>query len=306
MLAYIIRRVALSFLVLFVVSVIVVMSLRLIPGDPARIIAGEHASEEVVRRIRHELGLNESLVVQYARYVYNAFQGDLGESYYYRRPVAKELAIRFPRTLQLAVGGVLVSAIVGTVFGIIAAVHRGSPVDQVVTGVSLIGVCAPSFWLALLLMLLFAVNLRWLPTGGVGSFKHLILPTLTLGIWGAGYIARLTRSTMVDVLSKDYIRVARSKGISENAVRYKHALRNAFIPTVTVVGLQFGGFLAEAVFTETVFAWPGIARLVVTAVMTRDYPILQAAVLYLAVSYSLINIGVDMLYVVLDPRIRYY
>jgi peptide/nickel transport system permease protein len=268
-------------------------------------LAGWEASDETVQEIRKDLGLTKPLLLQYIDYIWGILHGDFGKSYHYGTPVAEELGKRFPMTLLLASGGMFIAVFIGSFSGIVASVKRGSLLDQLSMVVALTGVCLPSFWIGLMLMFLLSVKLRWLPSTGAGSWKHLVLPALTLGIYGAGFIARLTRSSMLDVLNKDFIKVARAKGLSERAVIFKHALKNVFIPVLTIVGLQFGGFLGKAVLTESVFAWPGIARLIVTAVIQRDYLLIQGGVLWLAIAFSLINLATDILYASLDPRIRF-
>jgi len=305
MFSYIIRRIGQTLIVIVIVSFIISSFVRLIPGDPARLLAGWEASEEAVQAIRKDLGLDKSILQQYIDYMWNILHGDFGKSYHYGTPVVQELAKRFPMTLLLASSGVLIAIFIGSLSGIIAALKRGSLLDQLSMVVSLVGVCLPSFWIGLMLILLFSVKLQWFPSTGAGTWKHLVLPSLTLGIYGAGFIARLTRSSMLDVLEKDFIKVARAKGLAEAAVVFKHALKNAFIPTLTIIGLQFGSFLGKAVLTETVFAWPGIARLTVTAVLQRDYLLIQGGVLWLAITFSVINLITDMLYAFLDPRIRF-
>jgi peptide/nickel transport system permease protein len=303
---YIVRRLLLTAPVLFGVSVLIFAIIRLIPGDPAIAIAGVHASPEYIEQVRKDLHLDESLVVQYGIFVSNLIRGELGSSTMSRRPVAVELQERFPRTIELTLLAMLIAAVVGISAGIISATRRYSLFDNASMLVALFGVAAPVFWLALMLQLLFAVHLGWLPATGRGTFRHLILPSFTLGMASAGLLARITRSSMLEVLRQDFITTARAKGLAEKVIIYKHALKNALIPVVTIMGLQFGILLGGAVLTETVFAWPGVGRLLVDAILARDYPVVQGAVMVLAVSFVLINLLVDLMYAFLDPRISYH
>ncbi len=291
--------------VLIGVSILVFAIIRFIPGDPARAIAGVHASPEYIEQVRRELLLDEGLHVQYYVYLTNLLQGDLGRSTFTRRPVTVELFERFPNTLQLASTAMLIAIIIGMSAGIVSATKRYSLFDNASMLIALFGVAAPVFWLGIMFQLLFSVNLGWFPSGGIGTWKHLVLPALTLGLATTALIARITRSSMLDVLGQDYITTARSKGLVERVVVYKHALKNALIPVVTVMGLQFGTLLGGAVLTETVFSWPGVGRLMVDSILARDYPVVQGAVLLLAVFFVLINLVVDVIYAFLDPRITY-
>jgi len=302
---YIVRRLLLTIPVVIGVSILIFAIIRLIPGDPAVAIAGVHASNEYIEQVRKDLYLDRSLPVQYGIFVRNLFRGELGVSTMSRRPVATELRERFPRTIELTLAAMLIASLVGISAGIISATRRYSLFDNLSMLVALFGVAAPVFWLALMLQLLFAVNLGWLPATGRGTWRHLILPALTLGMATAGLIARITRSSMLEVLRQDFITTARAKGLAEKVVVYKHALKNALIPVVTIMGLQFGILLGGAVLTETVFAWPGVGRLLVDSILARDYPVVQGAVMTLAVSFVLINLVVDLAYAFLDPRISY-
>ncbi len=305
MYGYIIRRILLAIPVLIGVSILVFSIVRFIPGDPARAIAGVHASPEYIENVRREMLLDEPIYVQYYVYMRNLLQGNLGRSTFSRRPVATELRERFPNTMRLAVAAMVIASIIGVGAGIVSATRRYSLFDNISMVGALIGVAAPVFWLGVMFQLLFSVRLGWLPSGGMGSLRFLILPSLTLGLATAALIARITRSSMLEVLRQDFITTARSKGLSERVVIYKHALKNALIPVVTVMGLQFGTLLGGAVLTETVFSWPGIGRLLVDSILARDYPVVQGAVLLLAVSFVLINLVVDVIYAFLDPRITY-
>jgi ABC-type dipeptide/oligopeptide/nickel transport system permease component len=303
---YIVRRLLLTVPVVVGVSILIFLIIRLIPGDPAIAIAGVYASNEYIEQVRKDLYLDRSLPVQYAIFVRNLMRGELGESTMSRRPVVVELRERFPRTLELTLLAMLIASVVGISAGIISATRRYSLFDNASMLVALLGVAAPVFWMALMLQLLFAVHLGWLPATGRGTLRHLVLPSLTLGMATAGLIARITRSSMLDVLRQDFVTTARAKGLAEKVIIYKHALKNALIPVVTIMGLQFGILLGGAVLTETVFAWPGVGRLLVDSILARDYPVVQGAVLVLAVSFVLINLLVDLIYAFLDPRISYH
>lgn len=302
---YIIRRLLLTIPVVIGVSIIVFSIIRLIPGDPARALAGVNATPEFVQQVRERYGLDDPLHVQYWNFVSNLVQGDLGTSTFSNRPVTTEIRERFPRTLLLASVSLVLATLVGVSAGIVSATKRNSLFDNASMFVALIGVAAPVFWLALMLQLLFAVQLRILPATGIGGIEHLILPSITLGMASAALMARITRSSVLDVLRQDFITTARSKGVSERMVIYKHALKNALIPVVTVLGLQFGILLGGAVLTETVFAWPGVGRLLVDAILRRDYPVVQGTVMLLAFLFVIINLVVDIIYAFLDPRIHY-
>ncbi len=303
--SYVAKRLALALPVLLGVSVVVFAAIRLIPGDPAQIMAGQAATQQVVAEIRRSLGLDRPLPVQYLYFLRNAVRGDLGRSLFNGAPVVEELAQRFPRTVRLAVASILVASVIGIPAGILAATRRQSWVDTLVMAVALVGVSMPVFWLGLNLILVFSVRLGWLPAFGYETWRHLVLPAVTLGAASSAILARMTRSAMLEVLGQDYVRTARAKGLAERVVVNRHALRNALIPVVTVLGLQLGTLLSGAVLTETVFAWPGIGRLLVDAVLARDYPVIQGAILLIATTFVLLNVAVDVLYGFLDPRIRY-
>lgn len=305
MYGYVVRRLLLAIPVLIGVSILVFSIIRFIPGDPARTIAGVHASPEYIEQVRREMLLDQPLHVQYFVYMRNLVRGDLGRSTFTRRPVTTELRERFPNTMQLAVTAMFIATLVGVGAGIVSATRRNSIFDNVSMVGALIGVAAPVFWLGVMFQIFFSVRLGWLPSGGRGTPAHMVLPALTLGLATAALIARITRSSMLEVLRQDFITTARSKGLNERVVVYKHALKNALIPVVTVIGLQFGTLLGGAVLTETVFSWPGIGRLMVDSILARDYPVVQGAVLLLAVSFVLINLLVDVIYAFLDPRISY-
>jgi ABC-type dipeptide/oligopeptide/nickel transport system permease component len=299
------RRLLLTIPVVIGVSLIVFSIIRLLPGDPARALAGVNATPEYIQQVRDRYGLDDPIHVQYGNFMRGLVTGDLGVSTFSRRPVTTEIGERFPRTLTLASISLLIATVVGVSAGIVSATRRNSLFDNASMLVALVGVAAPVFWLALMLQLLFAVQLRWLPATGMGSVRHLILPSITLGMASAALMARITRSSMLDVLKQDFITTARSKGLAERVVIYKHALKNALIPVVTVLGLQFGILLGGAVLTETVFAWPGVGRLLVDAILRRDYPVVQGTVMLLAFLFVIINLVVDVIYAFLDPRIHY-
>lgn len=302
---YLLKRILLSIPVLLGVSIVVFTMIRLIPGDPAQLMAGQAATAEVVRQIRESLGLDRSLPIQYAIFIGNLLKGDLGRSLFNSAPVVEELAQRFPRTVRLALASMVVASLIGIPAGILSATRHLSWLDSLVMVIALAGVSMPVFWLGLNLILIFAVRLHWLPAIGHETWRHLILPSVTLGAASAAIIARMTRSSMLEVLRQDYVRTARAKGLAEPSVVRRHALRNALIPVVTVVGLQLGTLLSGAVLTESVFAWPGVGRLLVDAVLARDYPVIQGAVLLISTTFVALNVLVDMVYAVLDPRIRY-
>jgi ABC-type dipeptide/oligopeptide/nickel transport system permease component len=302
---YVLKRAVLALPVLVGVSVVVFVAIRLIPGDPAQLMAGQAATQEVVQQIRQSLGLDQPLPVQYLYFLRNVVRGDLGRSLFNGAPVVEELAQRFPRTVRLALASMAVASLIGIPAGILAATRRSTWVDTAVMLVALAGVSVPVFWLGLNLILLFSVRLQWLPSFGYETWQHLVLPSLTLGAASTAVVARMTRSAMLEVLGQDYVRTARAKGLAERVVVSWHALRNALIPVVTVLGLQLGTLLSGAVLTETVFAWPGIGRLLVEAVLARDYPIIQGATLLIAATFVVLNVAVDVLYGLLDPRIRY-
>jgi peptide/nickel transport system permease protein len=281
---------------------------RLAPGDPARLIAERQAdglaTPAQIEWVREEYGLNDPLSLQYARWVGNALRGDLGVSFKTGGPVLEELAQRFPATLELAVYGMGVGVLLALPLGVQAAMRRGSVIDHASRLVALAGASLPSFWLAFLLIIVFAVQLRMLPVAGRGTARHLVLPAITLGFALAAPLTRLTRSSMLEVLGEDFVRTARAKGLHEGAVVVRHALRNALIPVVTVAGMSFGHLLGGAVIVETVFAWPGVGKLVVDSIFDRDYPLIQGYVLFMGTVFVLINLLVDLLYVWLDPRVQ--
>lgn len=303
--AYVLRRLVLAVPTLLGVTLVVFALIRLVPGDPARLVLGLQASEEEVQRLRVQLGLDQPLPVQYARFLARLLQGDLGRSVVTGEPVLREIGARLPATVQLAVTSTVVATLTGVAAGVVSATRQYSWWDYAVMTVALFGISLPVFWLGLMLMLLFSVHLRWLPAGGYGTPAHLVLPTVTLAAFSVAIIARMTRSSLLEVLHQDYVRTAWAKGLSSRAVVLRHALKNALIPVVTVIGLQFGGLLGGAILTETVFAWPGMGRLLVGAIVARDYPVVQGTVLVFAALFTLVNLAVDVLYAYVDPRIHY-
>ena len=274
-------------------------------GDPVMLMLPADASPAQIERLREQLGFNDPLPVQYWRFVTHAVRGDFGKSLYYHIPALKLIVERLPASLELALAAMVIALVVSVPIGVVSAVRRGSAVDMASMLVALFGLSMPHFWLGIMLILLFSVKLGWLPTSGRGSFAQLIMPALALGLSLMAMFARLTRSVMLEVLSLDYVRTARAKGLPERIVIGKHALKNALIPLVTVAGMQFGFLLGGTVVIETVFAWPGVGRLVVQAIFNRDYPLVQAAVFILALIFVAVNLFVDILYLYLDPQIRY-
>ena len=301
---YIIKRLLLLIPVLLGVSLLVFTILSLTPGDPAQLILGESAPKEAVLKLREEMGLNDPILLQYLRFVKNAIVGDFGRSYTTGREVFGEIFSRFPNTFILAVVGMIISVCIGIPVGIISATKQYSAMDSISMILALLGVSMPVFWLGLMLILVFSVKLGLLPSGGFDGLKSIILPAATLGVGSAAIITRMTRSSMLEVIRQDYIRTARAKGVSEKVVINRHALKNALIPIITVVGLQFGGLLGGAVLTESVYSWPGVGRLMVDAIRQKDTPTVLAAVVFLAAVFSVVNLLVDILYAYVDPRIK--
>ena len=305
MAAFLIRRVALALLVMVALTVAVFAMQALTPGDPAILLLGENASPQQIAALRSELGLDQPLAVQYLEFLKRLVtEGSLGNSIRTGRPVLVELSERLPYTLELALLAVTVSTIIGVPAGVLAAVNRGRPIDLLSMGGAILGVSIPSFWLALLMMMLLGSKLRWLPLAGVSDWRSLVMPTLTLAAPALAIKARLTRSAVLEVLHNEYVRTARAKGLAERLVLSRHVLRNALLPIVTVIGLQFGGLLGGAFITETIFSWPGVGRLAVQAVSTRDFPIIQGTVLLVACAYVMSNLVVDVAYAAFDPRVR--
>ncbi len=305
MIGYIGKRLAVAVVTLFGVSIIVFGLVQLLPGDPARTIAGLLASESEVERIRERMGLDQPLLTQYTNFVTQAVQGDLGVSARTRRPVTGEIWARLPKTIELAVVATVIGTILGILAGVVSARRRGRWPDTVVSILSVGGISMPVYWSGLLLILIFAVNLGWLPASGAARPTSIILPGITLGLFSVALVARMTRASMLEVLEQDYVRTAQAKGVRERNVVYRHALRNAFIPVLTIIGIQFGSLLGGAVLTEFVFAWPGIGRLLVDSIFARDFPVVQGIILVFALMFIIVNLVVDILYSVVNPKIRY-
>ncbi len=301
---YILKRLLLLVPVLLGVSFLVFTIMSFTPGDPAQLILGENAPASAIAALREEMGLNDNFFLQYARFVGKGITGDFGRSYTSGREVFGEIFARFPNTLILAVVGVIIAVLIGIPVGIISATKQYSLLDSTSMILALLGVSMPNFWLGLMLILTFAVGLGVLPSGGFNGLKSIILPAITLGTGAAAIITRMTRSSMLEVIRQDYIRTARAKGLGEKKVINKHALKNALIPVITVVGLQFGYLLGGAVLTETVYSWPGVGRLMVEAIRQKDTPTVLAAVVFLAAAFSVVNLLVDILYAFVDPRIK--
>jgi ABC-type dipeptide/oligopeptide/nickel transport system permease component len=305
MLTFVGRRLMLALPTLFGVLTVVFLLLYVAPGDPVQAMVGEQADSATVARLRRELKLDASLPVQFGHYVGGVVRGDLGRSYITNRRIVDDIAERFPKTLLLAVSAMTVAIVLGVSIGVACAVKPNGWFDRFALGFTYLGISFPVYWVGLLFIVLFAVTLRWLPASGYGSFKFLILPALTLGMRSIAYLARITRSSMLEVLSSDHIRTARAKGLSEAVVHWRHALRNALIPVVTVIGLDFGAYLTGSILTETIFSWPGIGRYVVQAISRRDLPAVQGAVLFLSVVFVLVNVLTDLAYQKVDPRVRH-
>jgi peptide/nickel transport system permease protein len=313
---YVVRRLFLAIPVLLGVSLLVFLVLHFLPVDPVRELIMQHQTgtaptiesaltDQQIVELRHQMGLDQPLYVQFFTYIWKALHGDFGTSWRTKRLVITMIAANAPYTIELSLAGLFISVVLGVLFGVIAAVREHTWIDTISMIFAVIGVCAPSFWLGLMLMLVFGLNLGWFPPIGAGTWRHLVLPAATMGIGGAALVARLTRSSLVEVLRQDYILTARSKGLSERIVVFKHAMRNAMIPVVTVIGLSLGHMLGGSVIVENVFGRPGLGRIAVDAINEKDYPIVQTTVLMMAVSYVAANIIVDMCYGLLDPRIRY-
>ena len=304
MLKFTMKRLVYLVLVLVGVSFLVFLLLNMTPGDPVRMMLGESATPEAQAELRLELGLDDPFLVQYGRYIKNiVVHQDLGTSYSTRRPVLDEIMTVFPNTVKLATAAIIIAVILGTFLGIVSAVKQNSLLDNAVMVLALIGTSAPIFWIGILMIILFSVNLGWLPPSGFGSFKQLIMPALALGMQSTAVVARMTRSSMLEVIRQDFVKTARAKGQKESVVIMKHVFRNALIPVITVVGLQFGTLLGGAMLTEVVFSIPGVGRLMIEAIKQRDFPIVQGSVLFVAACFSLVNLAVDLLYAVVDPKV---
>ena len=312
MVEFLLRRVAISTVTLFVITIIVFTGVRMIPGDPARVMAGTDADEAGLAEVRQKYGLNDPIAVQYVRWLGLAVRGDLGESIRTRESVVLTVRRKLPITLQLACFAILIAVAIAIPVGVLSAFRRNTLWDYIANGLSLCGLSVPSFWLGIMLILFFSVRLGWLPASGfvplfedpLANLQRMAMPALVLGTALAAVLMRQTRNSMIEVLSADYIRTAYSKGLAASAVIFRHAIRNGLIPVVTILGLQMGALMSGAVVTEQIFVVPGFGRLIVEAVFTRDYPLVQGVVLLTASAYVLINLLVDISYSVLDPRIR--
>ena len=299
------RRLLLAVPTLAGVLMVVFLLLYVAPGDPVQAMVGERADAATMARLRAELRLDDPLPVQFVHYAKGILSGDLGRSYITDRPIVDDIAERFPRTLLLATAAMLLATITGVTIGVLAAIRPNSWFDRLALAVTYLGISFPVYyWIGLLLIVLFAVTLRWLPASGYGGIKFLILPALALGSRSIAYLARVTRSSMLEVLGADFVRTARAKGLRESQVIVGHALRNALIPVITVIGLDFGAYLTGSILTETIFSWPGIGRYVVMAISRRDLPAVQGAVLFLSVVFVLVNLITDVAYQKADPRVR--
>ncbi len=305
MLGFITRRVLLTLPVLLGVATLVFSLIHLVPGDPALSMLGDGATPAEVAELRARLGLDRPLLVQYGAFLEGLSRGDLGESLRYGTTVASEIVTRIPATLELAVASMVVAVALAIPLGILAAVFRGSSVDHGAMLLALAGISMPNFWLGPLLAIVFAVELGWLPVSGRGGLAHLVLPAITLGTALAAILARMTRASVLEELREPYVLAARAKGVSRSRAVLRHAFRNSLIPIVTIVGLQFGAVLTGTIITETIFAWPGLGRLLVQSISFRDYPLVQGCILFIAVTYVGVNLMTDLLYGALDPRIRY-
>lgn len=301
---YILRRLGHTVLVILGISIISFVFLHL-SGDPVGLILPQDATREQIETLRREMRLDDPIYLQYLNFLTSALHGDLGRSIYTREPVVRLILERMPATLELAFAALTVALVIAIPIGVLAAVKRGSWIDTISMTIALFGLSMPHFWLGIMFIMLFSVQLGWLPTSGRGTWAQLVMPAMALGVSLIALFARLTRSAMLEVLGLDYVRTARAKGLSEVVVVGKHALRNALIPLVTVIGMEFGFLLGGAVIIETVFAWPGVGRLIVQSILDRDYPVVQAAVMMLAIIFVAVNLLVDLLYVWLDPNISF-
>jgi peptide/nickel transport system permease protein len=304
-LTYVGRRLLAAIPTLWGVATAAFIMARLLPGDPARVIAGVLASQDQVDHLRRDLGLDQPLPVQYVEYLGRLARLDLGTSAHFGDPVSAEIASRLPYTAELALASLAIAVVLGVLGGVAAALRRDTLVDLAISTVSVLGISMPAYWLGLMLILVFAVQLRLLPAAGADGPGSIVLPAVTLGLLSVGLIARMTRSSMLEVLGQDFVRTARAKGVPASRVVLAHALRNALVPILTAIGLQLGALMGGAVLTESVFGWPGVGRLLLDSIFSRDYPMVQGLVLLFAVTYILVNLVVDLLYAVVDPRVRY-
>lgn len=302
---FVARRLLLALPTLFGVLVVVFLLIYVAPGDPVQEMVGERADAATIARLRAELRLDDPLPQRFGHYVGNVVTGDLGNSYITGRPIIQDIKERFPKTLQLAGAAMLLAATLGVTLGILSALNPGGLTDRFGLGLAYVGISFPVYWVGLLLILLFAVTLQWLPPSGSGGLKYLILPAFALGMRSIAFLARMTRSAMLDSLGSDFVRTARAKGLAEKNVVLRHALRNAAIPIITVLGLDFGSYLTGSILTETIFSWPGIGRYVVNAISRRDLPAIQGAVLFLSTLFVMVNLLTDIAYAKADPRVSY-
>ncbi|MFP3391600.1 nickel ABC transporter permease [Brevibacillus sp. SIMBA_040] len=305
MFSYVVKRLLQMIPTLIGVSILTFLMIHAVPGDPARMIAGPEASAEEVAVVRESLGLDQPLYVQYGKYVSNLLQGDLGTSLRSERPVLDEILGRFPSTITLTVMAIVVMVVIGLFAGIFSATRPNSLIDNATMMISLFGISLPVFWLGLMLILLFAYYLNLLPSGGNDGFRNFILPAIALGLSSSAILARLTRSSMLEVINQDFVRTARAKGVREKFVVYKHTLKNAMIPIITIIGLEFGTLLGGAVLTETVFSINGLGRFIIQSIQFRDYPSIQGSILFVAAIFVIVNLIVDLCYGLVDPRVKY-
>jgi peptide/nickel transport system permease protein/oligopeptide transport system permease protein len=305
MLSVLLRRLLLAIPTLFGVLVVVFLLLYVAPGDPVQEMVGERADAATIARLRRELHLDQPLPKQFALYAAGVVRGDLGRSFITNRPITRDVAERFPKTLLLAGAAMLLASVSGIALGVLTARNPGGWLDRLALGGAYLGISFPVYWVGLLLVLLFAVTLRWLPPSGYGGIEYLILPALALGMRSIAFLARVTRSAMLEVLGGDYVRTARAKGLAERTVVLRHGLRNALIPVITVLGLDFGYYLTGSILTETIFSWPGLGRYVVNAISRRDLPAIQGSVLFLSAVFVMVNLLTDVAYAKADPRVRY-
>ncbi len=303
MIIYLIKRLLASIGVILVMAFLVMLILDIVPGDPAALMLGENATEEMVQELRRQLGLDEPLLIRYADYIWKVLHGDLGRSVREMAQVSHLIWDAFPNTILLTAAGMFLTLIIGVPLGLVSGAKPGSWFDHSSRIISLIGLCMPVFWIGLVLMFIFSLYLRWFPVGGTGSLKHLILPSVTLASYSVASLARMTRSSLLEVLGEDYIRTARAKGLAYWVVIIRHAFGNALIPIITLFGMQVGYLMGGAILTETVFAWPGLGRLMVGAILDRDFPLLQGTILVFASCYILINLLVDLSYGLIDPQV---
>jgi len=299
------RRLLATVPTLLGVLVVAFCLLNVAPGDPVAAMVGERADAATIARLRADLHLDDPLPAQFGRYLWDAVRGDFGRSYITQRPIARDLRERFPKTVQLALAAMAFAAVGGIALGVLSAIRPGGAVDRAAMLLSYIGVSFPVYWVGLLLILLFAVMLRWLPPSGSGGLAYLVLPALTLGMRSVAFLARMTRAAMLEVLSSDFVRTARAKGLNEAAVIMRHGFRNALIPVITVLGLDTGSYLTGSILTETIFGWPGLGRYVLTAIEKRDLPAIQGSILFMSLVFVLVNLVTDLVYAKADPRIAY-